>query len=222
MCGRFIFTDPAKIKALMPDADTTQIKIEFEASYNIAPTRQIPAMLNDGSGKVRLIRWGLVPSWAKDISTGAKMINARAETLGEKPAFRHLAKTRRCLIFSEGFYEWKKEGKARIPYFIHMKGRGAFAFAGLWDIWEKGGDAIVSGTIITTDANELVMQVHDRMPAIISPDDYGEWLGRDGTGALSLLKPYPAGEMDAYEVHPLVNSPANNSPDCIKPAVTMI
>jgi len=117
MCGRFIFTDPSKIKRLMPDADIDQLRIAFAPNYNIAPSQNIPAVLNDGSNKVRLIRWGLVPSWAKDISIGYRMINARAETLTEKPAFKRLIKNRRCLIFSEGFYEWEKLGKARRPYF---------------------------------------------------------------------------------------------------------
>ena len=217
MCGRFIFTDPAKIKRLLPDADIDQIRIEFAPSYNIAPSQNIPAILNDGSNKVRLIRWGLVPSWAKDLSIGYKMINARAETINEKPAFKRLIKGRRCLIFTEGFYEWKKLGNSKQPYFIRMKDQQAFAFAGLWDIWEKEGDALVSGTIITTGANNLVAEIHDRMPVIISPDSYEIWLDHDGKDIMNLLKPYPAEEMEAYPVSRLVSSPANNSPDNIYP-----
>ena len=217
MCGRFIFTDPAKIKRLLPDADIDQIRIEFAPSYNIAPSQNIPVILNDGSNNVRLIRWGLVPSWAKDLSIGYKMINARAETITEKPAFKRLIKGRRCLIFTEGFYEWKKLGKGKQPYFIRMKDQQAFAFAGLWDIWEKEGDALVSGTIITTGANNLVADIHDRMPVIISPDSYEIWLDHDGKDIMNLLKPYPAEEMEAYPVSRLVSSPANNSPDNIYP-----
>ena len=217
MCGRFIFTDPAKIKRLLPDADIDQIRIEFVPSYNIAPSQNIPVILNDGSNRVRLIRWGLVPSWAKDLSIGYKMINARAETINEKPAFKRLIKGRRCLIFTEGFYEWKKLGNSKQPYFIRMKDQQAFAFAGLWDIWEKDGDALISGTIITIDANELIADIHDRMPVIISPDSYGLWLGNDGKDIFKMLKPYPAEEMEAYPVSRLVSSPANNSPDNIYP-----
>jgi putative SOS response-associated peptidase YedK len=217
MCGRFIFTDPSKIKGLMPDADIDQLKIEFAPSYNIAPSQDIPAILNDGSNMVRLIRWGLVPSWAKDISIGYRMINARAETLTEKPAFKRLIKDRRCLIFAEGFYEWEKLGKAKRPYFIHMKDSRAFAFAGLWDIWEKGGNALVSGTIITTDANTLISGIHDRMPVILPVDSYDLWLGHDRSDVMNFLKPYPIEKMEAYPVSPLVGSPAGNSPEFIKP-----
>ncbi len=217
MCGRFIFTDPSKIKRLMPDADTDQLRIEFASNYNIAPSQYIPAILNDGSNRVRLIRWGLVPSWAKDISIGYRMINARTETLTEKPSFKRLIKERRCLIFAEGFYEWEKERKARKPYFIHMKDSSAFAFAGLWDIWEKEGNAIVSGTIITTAANSLVSGIHERMPVILPPGSYGLWLGHDRSDVMNCLKPYPAEEMEAYPVSPAVGSPAGNSPEFIKP-----
>jgi putative SOS response-associated peptidase YedK len=216
MCGRFIFTDPSKIKGLMPDADIDQLKIELAPSYNIAPSQDIPAILNDGSNKVRLIRWGLVPSWAKDISIGYKMINARAETITEKPAFKKLIKIRRCLIFAEGFYEWEKQGHARQPYFIYMKETRVFAFAGLWDIWEKDGDALVSGTIITTDANTLISGIHDRMPVILAPDSYEAWLGNYSRDVLNLLKPFSSEQMDAYPVSRLVSSPANNSPECIR------
>ena len=188
MCGRFIFTDPAKIKRLLPDADIDQIRIEFAPSYNIAPSQNIPAILNDGSNRVRLIRWGLVPSWAKDLSIGYKIINARAETITEKPAFKRLIKGRRCLIFTEGFYEWKKLGKGKQPYFIRMKEQQAFAFAGLWDIWKKDGDALVSGTVITTDTYTLVAKIHDRMPAILSWDYY-EWrLSNDSKDIMKLIK----------------------------------
>jgi putative SOS response-associated peptidase YedK len=218
MCGRFIFTDPAKIKALMPDADIDQLKIEFAPNYNIAPTLNIPAVLNDGSNKVRLIRWGLVPSWAKDISIGYKMINARAETLTEKPAFKRLIKNRRCLIFAEGFYEWKKQGHTKQPYFIRMKDARAFAFAGLWDLWEKDGDALITGTIITTDANTLIADIHERMPVILAPDSYEAWLGNGSRDVLSLLKPFSSKQMEAYPVSRLVGSPANNLPDNISPA----
>ena len=217
MCGRFIFTDPSKIKRLMPDADIDQLRIEFAPNYNIAPSQNIPALLNDGSNKVRLIRWGLILSWAKDISIGYRMINARAETLIEKPAFKRLIKERRCLIFAEGFYEWKEQGKTKQPYFIHMKDSEAFAFAGLWDIWEKSGDALVSGTIITTAANSLVADIHERMPVILSVDSYTLWLGHDRGDVMDFLKPYPAEEMEAYPVSPLVGSPAGNSPEFIKP-----
>jgi putative SOS response-associated peptidase YedK len=217
MCGRFVFTDPSKIKRLLPDADTDQLRIELAPNYNISPSQNIPAVLNDGSNKVRLIRWGLVPSWAKDISIGYRMINARAETLTEKPAFKRLIKERRCLIFAEGFYEWEKQGKSRRPYFIHMKDSTAFAFAGLWDIWEKEGSALVSGTIITTMANSLVSSIHERMPVILPPDYYGLWLGNDVGNVTNFLRPYPTEEMEAYPVSSAIGSPAGNSPEFIDP-----
>jgi putative SOS response-associated peptidase YedK len=217
MCGRFIFTDPSNIKRLMPDADIDQLRIEFAPNYNIAPSQNIPAMLNDDSNKVRLIRWGLIPSWAKDISIGYRMINARAETLTEKLAFKRLIKERRCLIFAEGFYEWEKLGKTKQPYFIHMKDSKAFAFAGLWDIWEKDGNGLVSGTIITTAANSLVSDIHERMPVILPADSYDLWLGHDGGDVSNLLKPYPIEEMETYPVSSIVGSPAGNSPEFIKP-----
>jgi putative SOS response-associated peptidase YedK len=218
MCGRFIFTDPSKIKRLLPDADIDQTRIEFTPSYNIAPSQNIPAMLNDGSKRVRLIRWGLVPSWAKDLSIGYKMINARAETVAEKPAFKRLIKGRRCLIFAEGFYEWKKLGNSKQPYFIRMKDKQAFAFAGLWDIWENDGNALVSGTIITTAANALIAGIHERMPVILNTEDYMDWLGHDRniTEVINLLKPLPSEQMEAYPVSLLVNSPLNNFADCIR------
>ena len=217
MCGRFIFTDPSKIKRLMPDADIDQLRIEFAPNYNIAPSQNIPAVLNDGSNKVRLIRWGLIPSWAKDISIGYRMINARAETLTEKPAFKRLIKEKRCLIFAEGFYEWEKQGKTKQPYFIHMKDSQAFAFAGLWDIWEKEENAVISGTIITTVANSLVAGIHERMPVILPANSYDLWLGHDRGDVMNFLKPYPAEEMEAYPVSTLAGSPAGNSPEFIKP-----
>jgi putative SOS response-associated peptidase YedK len=217
MCGRFVFTDPSKIKRLMPDADIDQLRIEFAPNYNIAPSQNIPAVLNDGSNRARLIRWGLVPSWAKDISIGYRMINARSETLTEKTSFKRLVQERRCLIFAEGFYEWKKLGKTKQPYFIHMKDSETFAFAGLWDIWEKDGNALVSGTIITTAANPLVAGIHERMPVILPPDFYDLWLGNDRGAVMNFLKPYPAEEMEAYPVSPAVGSPAGNSPEFIEP-----
>ncbi len=200
----------------MPEADTGQLEIEFSANYNIAPSQAIPAILNDGSNRVRLIRWGLIPSWAKDASIGYKMFNARSETLTEKPAFKKLIRERRCLIFSEGFYEWKRNGKTKQPYFIHMKDSKAFTFAGLWDIWEQGGNAIVSGTIITTVANPLVADIHERMPVILPAGSCDLWLGHDRGDVEKLLKPYPAEEMEAYPVSSLVNSPSNNSAEYIR------
>jgi putative SOS response-associated peptidase YedK len=179
---------------------------------------------NTGENKLDFFTWGLIPSWAKDPSIGNRLINARAETLAEKPAFRSAYRRRRCLILSDGFYEWKPDasGKGKTPHYIHMKSREPFAFAGLWEIWTPSdGSEIHSCTIITTTPNELMQTIHNRMPAILSPDSYQVWLNveEQKPEILSpLLTPYPSSGMSAYPVTKIVNAPQNETPDCIKPA----
>jgi putative SOS response-associated peptidase YedK len=167
------------------------------------------------------MRWGLIPSWAKDPAIGHMLINARAETVASKPAFRHALRERRCLILADAFYEWEAQGRPKQPWCVRRKDRVPFAFAGLWDRWhDPEGRAVESCTIITTIPNELIRRFHHRMPVILSPRDYDLWLDvrvRDVDRLLPLLTPYPPGEMTAYPVSPLVNNPANDSPACQSP-----
>ena len=178
----------------------------------------------DRDRQFKLFRWGLIPSWAKDISIGAKLINARAETLQEKPSFRESFKRRRCLIVADGFYEWKKQAGKKQPFYFRLENTEPFAFAGLWDRWHSpDGDVLETCTIITTEANQLAATVHDRMPVILSPDSYDRWLDpkhQTSANLESLLRPYPTTEMTAYLVSPSVNSPTHDQPDCVAPLNT--
>jgi putative SOS response-associated peptidase YedK len=197
---------------------------EFKPSYNIAPGQQVPVIIGeDGRNKVKLMRWGLVPSWAPDPSIGNRMINARSGTLTEKPSFKQLLGTYRCLIPADGFYEWRREGKGKVPMRIVMKDRQLFIFAGLCDVWRgdpEGGD-LYTFTIITTNANALLRPIHNRMPVIIDRLAATHWLDPavSHPGILSiLLQPLPSELMAAYEVSKLVNDPHNDSAACITPA----
>jgi len=220
MCGRYtLAADPAKIAerfGLDPqDAGPPP-------RYNIAPGQDVPIIVNEGRNRVRILRWGLVPSWAKDAAFGRRLINARAETLRDKPSFREAFARRRCLIPADGFYEWRREpGQKRVPMRFAFKSREPFAFAGLWESWrDPQGRDIKTFTIVTTEANDLVRPHHPRMPAILRPETEAAWLdsGSDDPSRLaSLLAPYPAKDMDAYEVSDLVNSPANDMPACAAP-----
>jgi putative SOS response-associated peptidase YedK len=167
------------------------------------------------------LRWGLIPGWAKDAAIGARLINARAETAAEKPAFRAAFRRRRCLVVADGFYEWQRTGRAKQPCFIRLRDGRPFAFAGLWEAWEAADDSMLETcTILTTDPNELIRPIHDRMPAILSPADYDTWLDttiEDSGRLLSLLTPYPSDAMQAHPVGDFVNSPAHDSPQCIEP-----
>lgn len=189
--------------------------------FNIAPTQAITAVrTTDGHRQLCQLRWGLVPSWADDLAIGNRMINARAETVATKPGYRQAFKSRRCLVVADGFYEWQKAGRRKQPYYIRLKDERPFGFAGVWERWSKGGEPVESCAIITTDANELVHSIHDRMPVIVPPEAYDLWLSPETTEIellQSLLRPYPAGEMAAYPVGTQVNSPAYNQPDCIRP-----
>jgi putative SOS response-associated peptidase YedK len=175
----------------------------------------------DDGRRAGFLRWGLIPSWAKEPSIGDRMINARAETVAEKPSFRRALQKRRCLILADGFYEWRAEGKRKTPMFISLASREPFGFAGLWESWRSPtGETVRSCTIITTAPNALMESIHNRMPVILPREVEARWLDRsieDPARLLPLLAPYPAGEMDAYEVAALVNSPRNDSPACIAP-----
>jgi putative SOS response-associated peptidase YedK len=167
------------------------------------------------------MHWGLIPHWAADPSIGNRMINARAETLTELPSFKLLVDRRRCIIPADGFYEWRKEGKRKVPKWVYLKNKEPFAFAGLWDVWRKPDcKKVESFTIITTEPNELVRPIHNRMPVILRPEDEEQWLDASRTPfvkAKSLLKPYPEDLMDAHDVSPIVNSAKYDGAECIEP-----
>src|SRR5262245_50704548 len=166
MCGRFTLTAPAAVKELFPLFDVSAL----EAHYNIAPSQNVAAVrLGDDRPELVMLRWGLVPHWADNPKVGYRLINARAETAATAPAFRDAFPRRRCLVLADGFYEWQKSGDSKQPYFIHRKDSKLFAFAGLWEHWRRAGQTIDSCTILTTDANELVQPLHDRMPVILEP-----------------------------------------------------
>jgi len=222
MCGRFTLTvDAAELQEKFSEYT---LPAKYAPRYNIAPTQPVLAIPNDDKFKADFFVWGLIPMWAKNPAIGNKMINARAETLAEKPAFRGSLKYKRCLILADGFYEWKSVvgRKAKTPYFIHMKDRKPFAFAGLWDSWNSpDGSQIKSCTIITTEPNELMTLIHNRMPVILHPRDYGKWLDpapQTPDKLQPLLKPFPTDSMDAYPVSALVNKPANDVPGLVVPA----
>ncbi len=221
MCGRFTLAlGRAGLMEAFPGFDVPE---DLPTRYNIAPSQAVPVIANQGAQRVELFRWGLIPSWAKDPAIGNKMINARAETLTEKPAFRAAYRRRRCLILADGFYEWQAQAGSRTktPFYFKLASGKAFGFAGLWEFWQSAaGDEICSCTIITTDANALVASVHDRMPVILPPEAHAAWLDPaeiDPAVLNSWLKPYPAEAMTTYTVSAAVNSPQNDSPVCIVP-----
>ncbi len=222
MCGRFTLTvDPADLKEQYQGASFPG---KFAPRYNIAPSQAVLAIPNDGKNAADFFLWGLIPSWAKDASIGSRMINARGETLAEKPSYRGVYKYKRCLIPADGFYEWKSQPgtKTKIPYFIHMKDGKPFAFAGLWDEWHAAdGAPLRTCTIITTSPNPLMASIHDRMPVIVKPENYAEWLDeapRSPDSLQHLIAAFPAEEMEAYPVSALVNSPSNDQAECLQPA----
>ena len=181
--------------------------------YNVAPTQDVPALVRPG--ELVMLRWGLVPAWAKDLSIGNRLLNARAETLERRSAFREALRTRRCLILADGFYEWMKEDHRRRPFFLRLKGGAPFAFAGLWDEWRGIG----SCTIVTTDANAVVAPIHDRMPVIARPELEARWLDpsvHDSADLVEVLEPFPSHLMETWEVSSLVNNPDHEEPGCIE------
>lgn len=222
MCGRFTLT--ATFVEIINRFDVQQFIDEelYNPNYNVAPSQGVIAIINDGNNnRLGYLRWGLIPSWSKDEKIGYKLINARAETLTEKPSFRNSLKKKRCLIIADSFYEWKRHhDNSKTPMRIKLRSSNMFAMAGLWEKWKSPeGHSIYSCTIITTQPNELVKDIHDRMPVILNPIDEKNWLDPtiSDTNYLSgLLNPFPANLMEAYEVSSLVNSPKNNSPNLIQ------
>jgi len=221
MCGRFRV---ARSKELLEEAFGAvdgPVPVEWSPRYNVAPGQSIVAVRQDAARPVRelvRLRWGLIPAWAKEASIGYKMINARAETAAEKPSFRDAMRKRRCLIPADGFYEWKKAGGKKLPYCLTMADDAIFAFAGLWERWRNpAGEPVESCTILTTEPNELAGEIHDRMPVILSPEDYELWLD-PGFARMDelkeMLKPYPAAEMRRYRVSERVNQVKYDDPEC--------
>ena len=227
MCGRFTTTnaDPEQIKETF-DLKETPSSEDLTPRYNVAPSQDIAVVAHDenNDNKLGFMRWGLIPSWAKDPKIGHKMINARGETVHEKPSFRAAFKKRRCLIVADGFYEWRKNPDgSKTPMYIRLASGEPFGFAGLWERWENphSGTLVTTTTIITTSANDLVRDIHERMPVIIPRDMFTTWLSRemqDTDELRHLLIPYPADVMTAYPVSKKVNSPNNDSPDLIERA----
>lgn len=219
MCGRFtIFADPAQLAERFNAALPAE---GLRPRYNAAPTQDLPVILNEDERAIQLLRWGLVPFWAKDPAIGNRMINARAETLPEKPSFRTPLQKRRCLVLADGFYEWKKTEHGKAPLRIGLKTGEPFAFAGLWETWKQpDGELLRTFTIITTPPNSLMEPIHNRMPAILLPEDEALWLDNSAgvIGWLSALRPYPAELMTAYPVSPRVNSPRNDDPSVVERA----
>ena len=220
MCGRFTLTVGLEQLAERFSFHTTDLS--WKPRYNIAPSQSILTVLNaDGENRVGYLRWGLIPSWAKDASIGNRMINARAETVAEKPSFRRALQKRRCLILADGFYEWRKEGKKKIPVLVSLKSRIPFGFAGLWESWrDPNGETIHSCTIITTTPNALMATIHNRMPVILPAEKESLWLDStvvDPQQLVSFLKPYPDAAMTVHDVSNIVNSPRNDVPECIAP-----
>lgn len=218
MCGRFAIT--ATPSMIASHFELTE-SFELPPNYNITPSQQIPVVrINEGERGLSFMRWGLIPHWAKDEKIGYRMINARSETVFEKPAFRNAAKSRRCLIPASGFFEWQKAEGQKQPYYVKLRDRDLFAFAGLWESWQKSeNERVESCSILTTGANELMLPIHDRMPVILAPTDYDLWMQPDfDVKRLSaLLRPPPSQEMAAYPVSQAVNNPRHNQPDCIVP-----
>jgi len=218
MCGRFTLTaDMNELQAAFP---WVEIPPEMQPRYNITPSQPVGSVPNDGKNKLDFFVWGLIPSWAKDPTIGNRMINARAETMAQKPSFRSAFHRRRCLILADGFYEWRKDN-GKTPYYIHLESRQPFAFAGLWDTWQsKDGSEIRSCTIITTSPNELMATIHNRMPVILPAEAYPIWLdpqNQDTRQLTDMLAPYPAAQMAAYPVSKTVNNPKTDLPACILP-----
>ncbi len=199
MCGRFVLiTD---LKNIQNNFDIQNISCEHQPSWNIVPSQSVPVVIcHNGINQLVCYRWGLIPSWSRDPSIAEKLINARAETVDKKPSFKDALKKRRCLIVADGFYEWKREGKSKMPLYFYLKSARPFGFAGLYETWiSPDKKEINTCVIITTAANELIAPIHDRMPVIVSGEQENIWLQSDVSkisDLLSLLKPYPAGEMD--------------------------
>ncbi|HVE82456.1 MAG TPA: SOS response-associated peptidase [Myxococcales bacterium] len=219
MCGRV--TCRTTSKELQRAFELAFEPLDLRPRYNIAPSQPLPAVVRRPDRVLQHFRWGLIPAWASDEKIGNRMINARAETLGQK--FRDALELRRCLVAVDGFYEWKAEGakQPKTPMYIHLKSGGPFGIAGLWERWKSpAGEVVESCTIITVPPNPMMKGIHNRMPAILTPDQYEAWLDpklRDADRLAEMLRPYGGGDLEAYSVSQAVNSPANEGPECVVP-----
>lgn len=219
MCGRF--DCHSDLSVIQKEFNLDQVISNYQPSYNIAPSRQIIIIKDDGKRYLVQCQWGFIPAWAKDSSIGYSMINARAETVSSKPAFRHAFMKQRCLVVADGFYEWRKEGKLKIPVYVRLKTQRPIGFAGLYNTWTSPeGKESCTCTIITTEANELLSSIHDRMPGIIPKEKEELWLNpkiKDTDKLMPLITPYPSEEMECYEVSSLINKPGYDLPEAIIP-----
>ena len=219
MCGRFSLT--ADLGELASRFEFDGNLLDLESNYNVAPTQNVLTVIGGDNRRSGFMRWGLIPHWAKTASIGSRMINARAETVAQRPAFREAFRRRRCLVLADGFYEWQRAGSVRKPMRIVMESGEPFAFAGLWAMWrDSEGNRIPSCTIITTEANDLLRPIHSRMPVILPREMEEFWLDRDvqDTAVLeNALTSYPSELMQTYQVSTLVNSARNNGPQVVEP-----
>lgn len=218
MCGRFSLTVGDRDIA---EAWNVHVPFDVPSRYNIAPAQPVVVLLDDGERRVDRFQWGLVPHWAKAPEIGNRMINARAETVFEKPAYRAAAKRRRCLVLADGFYEWKRTNGKKQPHHVRLKSGRPFGFAGIWEHWEGARGELRTCSIVTTEPNELMRPIHDRMPVIVQTELEDLWLDpeiQDPTELGRALQPFPADGMEAYPVSTIVNSPGNDVAECVKPA----
>jgi len=222
MCGRYVLSTPGDVLAELFQLPAA---VELAARYNIAPTQAVPIVRAgaEGGRELAFAQWGLVPHWAKERAIGNRLINARGETLAEKPSFRDAFKRRRCLIPASGFYEWRKVDGGKQPYLLRLHGGTPFAFAGLWSAWRDNerDETLESCAIVTTSPNALAATLHDRMPVILPREHHARWLdpsSADTAALATLLAPYPDGEMEAFPVSTRVNNPRNDDPSLVEPA----
>jgi putative SOS response-associated peptidase YedK len=219
MCGRFTLRSTGESVAEafgLPEAPDLFPRFNIAPGQPVAVVRQMPQAQDR---RLAYLRWGFIPAWSDDPSIGDRLANARSETAATKPSFRRAFRSRRCLVVADGFYEWQKINGRKQPYFVGLQGDRPFGLAGLWERWEKGGEPVESCTILTTDANELMQPIHERMPVIIPPEQYGLWLDprcQDSEKLAKLLRPYPSTHMLAYRVSTVVNNPKNDVPQCVE------
>ena len=225
MCGRFVQVEKPEFYAEHFGAEFVRTETLRE-NYNVAPTQQVYAVVeHDDERTLTSFRWGLVPFWAKDLKIGSKSINARSETASSKPTFRDSFKKRRCLIPADGFYEWERKAKGKLPHYIKAKGGGPLPLAGLWSSWRdpETDERVLTCTILTGSPNSMMKEIHDRMPVILPPESWDTWLDRDNTDVEALnglMTSYPSELLTEYAVSTLVNKVANNTPDLLTPLTT--
>jgi len=220
MCGRKTLTKD--LKSIIEDLSIGEWEHPeyYSPSYNITPGQKSPILIHDEIRRVKWMQWGLIPSWANDINVGYKMINARSETLTRKPSYQGLVSKNRCIVIADGYYEWKREGKRKIPYYIHAPDRCLLTMAGLWTTWKNSvGKTVMTYTVITTEAKTSIRTVHHRMPVILTQELVPQWIGEEHISVSDISSfPHPfQGSLNIFPVSTLVNSPKNNVPDCIKP-----